>query len=187
MRTHSVSFFTLFILLTGSVIAQELPEHPRVHSEVTTMDSDRLMLKQSLTLDASVDEVWPYFTQTDLYTRWSAPLAEIDFKINGTIKANYTPGGTLGDANTITINILNYIPKKMITLQSVIPNTFPPFFKEIEKDLYNVIEFNSTEDGGTEIISYGIGYKDNDQFKQMIGFFAQGNLDYYQKLIDLVE
>jgi predicted transcriptional regulator YdeE len=75
----------------------------------------------------------------------------------------------------------------MITLQSVIPNTFPPFFKEIEKDLYNVIEFNSTEDGGTEIISYGIGYKDNDQFKQMIGFFAQGNLDYYQKLIDLVE
>lgn len=187
MRYHSVSLFALFILITCTAHAQELPEHPRVQSELISMDDDRLMLKQTLTVDASVEEVWPYFTQTDLYMQWSAPLAEIDFKINGTIKANYTPGGTLGDENTITINILNYVPEKFITLQSVIPETFPPFFKEIEKDLYNITEFRTTESGGTEIISYGIGYKDNAQFRQMINFFARGNADYYQKLIELVE
>lgn len=187
MRNQCLSLCTVFLLLTSALSAQGLPDHPRVTSELLSMDSERLALKQTLTIDAPIQEVWPYFTQTDLYTQWSAPIAEVDFKINGTIRANYNAEGSLDDESSITINILNYVPEKLITLQSILPDAFPPFLKEIEKDLYNIIEFKSTDTGQTKIISYGIGYKNNDQFKQMINFFAKGNADYYQKLIDLIE
>ncbi len=186
----SIRYLTLFILFfsfTAHISAQQLPEHPRIQSELISMDSDRIMLKQTLIVDATIEEVWPYFTKADLYTKWSAPLAEIDFKINGLIRANYNPEGTIGDENTIIINILNYVPEKFITLQSVLPDAFPAFLKEIEKDLYNIIEFEATDSGKTEIKSYGIGYKNDDQFMQMISFFANGNIDYYQKLIQLIE
>lgn len=180
-------FFTFILILTSPAAGQPLPGHERIQSELITTDTNGLILNQLFTVDAPVKEVWPYFTQTELYTKWSAPVAVVNFKINGTIKANYNADGNLEDEDTITIHIRNYIPEKLITLQSEIPASFPAFMKENERDFYNIIEFNETDTGGTQVISYGLGYKNNEQFKQMIGFFAKGNIDSYQKLINLFE
>lgn len=187
MLNRLLSVFTFILILSSSAVGQQLPEHERIQSELITTDTDELILKQSFTVDAPVQDVWPYFTQTELYTKWSAPVAEVNFKTNGTIKANYNTNGSLEDEDTITIHILNYIPEELITLQSEIPASFPAFMKEHEADFYNIIEFNETDTGRTQIISYGLGYKNSDQFNQMIGFFAKGNLNSYQKLINLLE
>ncbi|MBN2732539.1 MAG: SRPBCC domain-containing protein [Balneolaceae bacterium] len=184
---YSFYIIVFISLLASTANGQQLSEHPRIQSEIITTEADEIILKQSFTVDAPVQKVWPYFTQTELYTKWSAPVASINFKINGTIKANYSTDGNLESEDTITIHILNYIPEKLITLQSEIPASFPAFMKENEKDFYNVIEFNETDTGGTQVISYGLGYNNNAQFKQMIGFFAKGNLESYQKLINLLE
>lgn len=187
IHTRFIILFAAIILLNAAVLGQNLPVDDQIHSELIITDANELILKQSLIVDAPVSDVWPYFTESELYSKWSAPVAEINFKINGTIKANYDVNASVEDESTITIHILNYIPEKLITLQSEIPATFPAFIKESEKDFYNIIQFNEMESGGTQIISYGLGYKNNDQFKQMIGFFAQNNLELYKKLIILLE
>lgn len=181
-------FFLLFVTISSGILkAQDLPSDDRIQSELITSDADELILKQLFIVDAPVEKVWAYFTEEELYQQWSAPVVEIEMKINGKIRANYRPGGSLEDDDTITIHILNYIPEKLITLQSEIPETFPAFIKQNEKNFYNITEFNETESGGTEIISYGLGYKNTDQFQEVISFFAQGNLQSYQKLIGLLE
>ena len=74
---------------------------------------------------------------------WAVSIAEIDFKINGLIQTNYNKDGKIGDDSTITLHILNYVPRRMITLQAEITKNFPEFMKEDEKDLYNVILFEA--------------------------------------------
>ncbi len=78
----------------------------------------------------------------------------MDFKVNGIIKTNYNKDGEIGDDSTITLHIINYVPKKMITLQAEIAKNFPEFMKEDEKDLYNTILFKKISPTKTKVISY---------------------------------
>jgi len=118
---------------------------------------------------------------------WATALAEIDFKVNGTIKTNYNKTGSIGDESTITLHILNYVPKRLLTLQAELTKNFPDFMKEDEKDLYNVILFEKINPKETKVISYGIGYKNNEKYMSLMKFFIQGNEKSYYNLISYLE
>ncbi|MEQ9278288.1 MAG: hypothetical protein RLN83_02240, partial [Balneola sp.] len=53
--------------------------------------------------------------------------------------------------------------------------------------LFNVITFNELEQNRTQIISYGLGYKNNEKYKQLMKFFIQGNESSYKNLIKYLE
>ncbi len=177
----------IFLVLPMASLAQALPSHDRVHSEVQKTPAGELILIQSFTLDAPAEEVWEFFSKEDKFSMWVAPLVEIDMKINGTIRLNHNPAGSLDDDNTVTNHILNYVPGKLITLRPVIPDYFPDYMQQNEENFYSITLFRPTDDGQTEVTLYGMGYPDQEKYHEMIAFFAEGNAIAFSKLISILE
>lgn len=159
----------------------------RVISEIDSLTTEGLILKQTFMVNAPLNEVWGAYTSKKGWESWATPIAEIDFKVNGIIKTNYNKDGKIGDSTTITLHILDYNPKKMIRLQAELTQNFPEFMREDEKDLYNEIFFEEVSPKKTRVISYGIGYKNNEKYKSLMNFFIEGNTQSYLNLISYLE
>ncbi len=158
-----------------------------VYSRVDTTAAGELILIQSLTVKAPVDVVWDAYTTVDGWTAWSTPVAEIDLRAGGTIRTNYQIDGQIGDANTNTLYIRNYVPRALLTLQAEITGAWPEFMKEEADNLYNIVHFEQIDASSTRIASYGTGYKDDDRFGALMQFFINGNEETLERLRDYVE
>ena len=182
-------FQILVICIPVLSIAQN-PSGPlenRVTSIIDSSHVDNMVLIQSLEINVSLDSVWNAYTTKRGWENWATSIAEIDLRLNGTIKSNYNKEGEIGDESTITLHIRNYVPKRLLTLQAELTNNFPDFMKADEKDLYNVILFEEISPDKTKIISYGIGYKNNEKYMSLMKFFVQGNEQSYLNLISYLE
>ncbi|MEQ9278162.1 MAG: SRPBCC domain-containing protein, partial [Balneola sp.] len=152
----------------------------RITSAVDSTDQGELILVQTFEVNTSLESVWNAYTTKKGWENWATPVAEIDFKAGGLIQTNYDKNAEIGDEGTITLHVVNYIPQKMITLQAELTENFPEFMKADAEDLFNVITFNELEQNRTQIISYGLGYKNNEKYKQLMKFFIQGNESSYK-------
>lgn len=159
----------------------------RVLSIIDSTRSPELVLIQEFTVNVPLDSVWNAYTTNKGMEGWAAAIAEVDLKVNGTIKTNYNKSGKIGDESTITLHVLNYVPKRLLTLQAELTANFPDFMKEDEKDLYNVILFEELAPDKTRLTSYGIGYKNNEKYMSLMKFFIQGNEMSYANLISYLE
>ncbi|WP_109301810.1 SRPBCC domain-containing protein [Aquimarina sp. AU474] len=159
----------------------------RIQSVVDSTDTNNIVLKQTFEINVVIDSVWNAYTTARGWKKWAVPLAEIDFKINGLIRTNYNAKGSIGDDSTITLHIINYIPKKMLTLQAELTKNFPEFMKEDAKDLFNIITFEELAPNRTRVVSYGVGYKNNKKYKSLLQFFIKGNEQSYTNLITYLE
>lgn len=183
-----VLYIVLFLYFPLVLVSQTTknPEN-RVKSVIDSSYVDNMVLKQSFNVNVALDSVWNAYTTKKGWESWATAIAEIDFKISGIIKTNYNKAGKIGDESTITLHILNYIPKQMLTLQAELTKNFPEFMKADEKDLYNVILFEEVSSSKTKVTSYGIGYKNNKKYMSLMKFFIQGNEQSYQNLITYLE
>jgi len=145
------------------------------------------VLIQEFTVKAPLKAVWDAYTTKEGWENWSVPLAEIDLKIGGTIKTNYNPNGQIGDSTTIVNNIINYVPRRLLTLQAEITDNFPEFMKNEAKDFYNIIYFDEVEPGLTNIKSFGIGYRNNPKYIALMKFFIPANEKTLMNLISYLE
>lgn len=144
-------------------------------SKLDTLQSGELMLKQEIVVNAPVERLWQAYTTEKDWKEWVTPIVEMDFKINGTIKSHYDPKAKIGDKGTIVIHILNYIPNKQITMQAEVAENFPEFMKGEEKNLYSIVEFSAINNSTTKVSLYGIGYKNEQRWLDLMKFFIQGN------------
>lgn len=178
-----------FLLFTLISIAQKSDEssNQRVNSVIDSLTTAGLILKQTFIVNCSLNQVWDAYTTEKGWESWATSIAEIDFRKDGTIMTNYNKNGKLGDESTITLNILDYEPKKMIRLQAELTKHFPDFMQKDEKDLYNEILFEEVSPVKTRVISYGIGYKNNEKYKFLMEFFIKGNEQSYLNLISYLE
>lgn len=175
----------LFLCIPSLVIAQTTEN--RVASAIDSSAIDNMILKQSFIVNVPLDSVWNAYTTKKGWESWAVAIADIDFKVNGLIRTNYNKDGKIGDSSTITLHIINYIPKRMMTLQAELTKNFPEFMKEDEKDLFNMILFEEISPSKTKVISYGIGYKNNEKYRSLMKFFIQGNEQSYLNLISYLE
>ena len=156
-------------------------------SQIDTLPSGELMLKQTIAIDASIDELWKAYTEAEVWKKLVTPVVEIDLRINGTIKSHYDSTATIGDEGTIVTHILNYIPKIQITMQAELGENFPDFMQGEEKNLYSVVTFEKLGENQSELYVYGIGYKNEKQWRDLLTFFIQGNKMTLNKLKALLE
>ncbi|MCT8339725.1 SRPBCC domain-containing protein [Flavobacteriaceae bacterium TK19130] len=175
----------LFLCIPSLVIAQTTEN--RVASAIDSSAIDNMILKQSFIVNVPLDSVWNAYTTKKGWESWAVAIADIDFKVNGLIRTNYNKDGKIGDSSTITLHIINYIPKRMLTLQAELTKNFPDFMKEDEKDLFNMILFEEINPYKTKVTSYGIGYKNNEKYMSLMKFFIQGNEQSYLNLISYLE
>ena len=171
------------------LFAQESTEMAlkRIISVVDSSESDNMVLIQSFEVDVPLDSVWNAYTTKEGWENWATAIAEVDFRINGIIRTNYNKDGVIGDESTITLHVVNYIPKRMLTLQAELTKNFPAFMKEDEKDLFNMVLFEEVSPSKTKVTSYGIGYKKNEKYISLMKFFIQGNEQSYLNLISYLE
>ncbi|MEL6812253.1 MAG: SRPBCC domain-containing protein [Bacteroidota bacterium] len=173
---------------TAALFSQDATKiEPAILSRIDSTDSQNMVLIQTFEVHGTLDQVWEAYTTKVGWESWVAPLAEVDFKINGSIRTNYNKEGTIGDASTIVLHVVNFVPKKMITLQAELTQNFPEFMKEDAEDLFNVIYFEETSSGTTKVTSYGIGYKKTEKYRNLMKFFISGNEATYQKLISYIK
>ncbi|MFD2587188.1 SRPBCC domain-containing protein [Croceitalea marina] len=187
MKTHLLQI--LFLSFSTILFAQNPNDNSasRIKSVIDSSKADNMVLKQSFEVNVPLDSLWNAYITKIGWESWAVPIAEVDFKINGTIKTNYNKLGKVGDESTITLHIINYIPKRMLTLQAELTKNFPEFMKEDEKDLFNMILFEEISPSKTKVISYGMGYKKNEKYMSLMNFFIQGNEQSYLNLISYLE
>lgn len=178
-----IHIILLSVFLTSLTFGQE----KRVVSKIDSTKTPELVLIQELTVKAPIDSVWNAYTTKKGYESWAAPLAEVDLKVGGFIKSNYNKEGEIGDSTTIVTHIINYVPKRLITLQAEITDSFPEFMKDDAKGFYNVIYFDELENGDTQIKSYGIGYKNNPKYLSLMNYFIPANEKILMNLIAYLE
>jgi uncharacterized protein YndB with AHSA1/START domain len=123
---------------------------------------------------APVAAVWEAWTTGAGLEAWLAPHADIDLRIDGLMRSNYDPKGTLGDAGTIENRVLAYEPQRMLSIKvAKAPATFP--FKTRIGDMWTVLYFLPTADGKTTIRIVGMGFGTDEESQKMKAFFKQGN------------
>jgi uncharacterized protein YndB with AHSA1/START domain len=182
--------FQLLLLCFPLVLIAQRPNEiaeKRVISVVDSSHTNNMVLRQTFEVNVPLDSVWNAYTTKKGWESWATSIADIDFKVNGLIRTNYNKDGKIGDDATITLHIINYIPKRMLTLQAELTKNFPEFMKEDEKDLFNMILFEEITPSKTKVISYGIGYKNNQKYMELLKFFIQGNEQSYLNLISYLE
>jgi len=159
----------------------------RIVSTIDSTYNNEIVLIQEFTVNVPLDSVWDAYTTKKGWESWAVAIAEIDLKVGGYIKTNYNANGKIGDSTTIVTHIINYVPKKLLTLQAEITENFPEFMKKEAKDFYNVIYFDETEKGKTNIKSYGIGYKNTKKYLSLMKYFIQANEMSLMNLINYLE
>lgn len=147
------------------------PEGPS--SEVIGTDAGELVLIQEVSISAAVEDVWKAYTTSEGWTGWAAPKAEIDLRVGGTIRTAYV--GQIGGENTNTLHIVNYVPNRLLTIRANVSDNWPEILKKDAGRLSNVILFESTGPNATQIQSFGIGYTDSPELKQLMSFFVKAN------------
>ncbi|WMI65082.1 SRPBCC domain-containing protein [Aestuariibaculum sp. YM273] len=178
-----ILIFFLSVFINSILFGQE----KRVVSKIDSTKTPELVLIQELTIKAPIDSVWNAYTTKKGWESWAVPLAEVELKVGGYIKTNYNEQGQIGDSTTIVTHIINYVPKRLLTLQAEITDNFPEFMRSDAKDFFNVIYFDELENGDTSIKSFGIGYKNNPKYLSLMNYFISANEKTLMNLIAYLE
>ena len=91
----------LFLLLFQFTLIYGQTEK-RVISTVDTTQAGELVLKHEFTVRVPLDSVWNTFTTQKGWESAFVAKAEVDFKINGTIKTSYDKNAKIGDSSSIS-------------------------------------------------------------------------------------
>jgi len=125
-------------------------------------------------VNAPVAAVWNAWATTAGLKSWLAPHADIDLRIDGLMRSNYDPKGSLGDPGTIENRVLAYEPERMLSIKVVkAPENFP--FKGKIGNMWTVLYFQSMPDGKTTLRIVGLGFNSDNESQRMKEFFEQGN------------
>ena len=187
MKNTTIIFFLLFLASISFGQMEDEVEKKRVVSTIDSSKTPELVLIQEFNVNAPIGSVWNAYTTKEGWENWAVPIAEVDLKVGGFIKTNYNPEGVIGDSSTIVTHIINYVPERLITLQAEITDNFPEFMKREAKDFYNIIYLNELENGGTNVKSYGIGYKNNPKYRSLMNYFIPANERLLMNLISYLE
>jgi uncharacterized protein YndB with AHSA1/START domain len=181
IKFQQASCLVLFLLTNHQAFAQQTQRAP-IFSQLISSANQELILLQELRIQAPVSKVWQAYTTDDGWKSWASPVVKIDLRNGGSIKTHYVEGAKIGDAGTNTLNIINYVPERVLTLQAELSINWPDIMQEDAENLMNVIIFESIDESTTKIMSYGVGYKDTSAYRDLMAFFIPANESLLEKL-----
>jgi uncharacterized protein YndB with AHSA1/START domain len=133
------------------------------------------------TIAAPVAEVWAAFTTGAGLRSWMAPHADIELRVDGLMRANYKPEGTLGDGSTIVNRVLSFEPQRMLSLRvAKAPDDFP--FPGAIMAMWSVVYFEDAGDSRTRLRVVSMGFTPDAESQKMKAFFERGNAYTVKKL-----
>ena len=170
--TRSVACETS-IGLQGHIVRPGAPSVAMILSGMPAAQ-DTSPVVSEVVIEAPVDEVWKTWATSDGLRSWLAPHAEIDMRVGGRMRTNYSAKGTLGDSQTIENTILSLDPGRMLSIRvSRAPDGLP--FANALQHMWTVIYFEPVGPDRTRVRVVGLGFRPDAESQQMRGFFEQGN------------
>ena len=146
-----------------------------------TIAQDTTPIVTEMVIEASADAVWNAWATGAGLRAWLAPHADIDLRVGGSMRANYAPKGSLGDATTIENTILSLDPKRMLSIRvSKAPDGFP--FPNAIQQMWTVMYFEPVSPDRTRVRVVGLGFRTDAESQRMRAFFDQGNRTTLQQL-----
>ena len=132
-------------------------------------------------VSAPVAEVWSAFATSEGLRSWMAPHADIDLRVDGLMRANYKPEGTLGDGSTIVNRVLSFEPRRMLSMRvAKAPDDFP--FPGAIMAMWTVVYFDALPDAKTHLRVVSMGFTPDAESQKMRAFFERGNAYTLMKL-----
>ena len=123
---------------------------------------------------APVTTVWTAWTTTTGLKSWLAPNVDIDLRLDGLMRTNYDPKGSLGDPGTIENRVLSFEPEKMLSIRvAKAPDKFP--FRTKIGEMWTVLYFEPTSDGKTLLRIVELGFGSDEESQRMKDYFKRGN------------
>jgi len=136
-------------------------------------------------LNAPVDAVWKAMTTNAALEAWLVGRSEMDLRVGGAWRTNYSKDSNLKDDSTIQHMILAFDPGRMLSFRTVkAPANFP--YPEITQT-WNVWYFEPAGAGKTRVIARMLGFGEGEQFLKMRAFFERGNRSEMDKLVKFFE
>ncbi len=163
------------------------PDQPDIESKVIDTEGGARVLLQDVRVAASVDDVWNAYVTEAGWTAWASPVAKIDLRPGGTIRTHYGENAKIGDDGTNTLHIVNFVPKRLLTLRAELAANWPEVMKQDADNLMNVIVFTPLGEKSTRIESYGVGYRKSKAYDQLMKFFIPANEGLFRKLKQVLE
>jgi len=131
------------------------PATPAIPSESASAPDISPIVSEAI-IEASVDVVWEKWATSAGLRSWLAPHAEIDLRIGGRMRTNYSAQGSLGDPQTIENTILSLDAKRMLSIQvSKAPEGLP--FVNTIQHMWTVLYFEPLWPDRTRLRVVGLG------------------------------
>lgn len=140
------------------------------------------VLQLSIIVPVQTNEAWKLFSTDSGLVKWIAPVAKIDLRTGGTIKTNYDSKKGLDDKSTIKLDIINFLPEKLLTLKVNLNNSFPEKAQQEDKNLQEILQFIDLGNGQTKIISSMVGWGIGEDWNKTYVFFEKGNTWTFEQI-----
>lgn len=141
------------------------------------------VLRTAATVHAPVAEVWKAFTTSDGVRSWMVPVAEVDFRVGGTIQTNYNPQAKIGDPGTIVHHIVSYEPERMLATHFDAPETAPEWAKLAAQGTWVVYRFEPLGKNRTRVTVAMMGWGVGPAWDDSYNHFAKGNAWELEQLV----
>jgi uncharacterized protein YndB with AHSA1/START domain/ketosteroid isomerase-like protein len=132
-------------------------------------------------VEAPPSAVWTAWTTGEGLRAWLAPHADIDLRLGGLMRTNYSQQGTLADPRTIENTILAFDPGRMLSIRvSKFPRDFP--FPNAIGNMWTVIYFEPAGERQTRVRVVSMSFGADEESQKMRAFFERGNAVTLQQL-----
>ena len=143
------------------------------HVHVTTTDAPK-RLDMTVTVPATIDQVWDAFTTAAGLTTWLAPFATVDLAVGGPWQVSFTAGGAAAGGN-----VLLFQPKSLLALSAMAPAQFPTVRRERTTAVFL---FEPAGSGTTTVRLAQTGWKAGDEWDKAFDYLATGNAQLLEAL-----
>lgn len=132
-------------------------------------------------VSAPVGDVSSAFDTSQGLRSWMAPHADIDLRVDGLMRVNYKPEGTLGDGSTVVNRVLSFEPQHLLSMRvAKAPDDFP--FPGAIVAMWTVVYFEDAGDSKTRLRVVSMGFTPDADSQRMKAFFERGNAYTVMKL-----
>jgi uncharacterized protein YndB with AHSA1/START domain len=159
------------LLLFSLVFAQQTEQTGGV--TVTKIAKPRKELQFTVTVPASLDDVWAACSTTEGLKTWLWSDARVDLRPNGDWLVLY-PGGKTGGGT-----IVSFKNKKQLTVRALAPETFPTVRKE---RTMAVFEFAAVDTSHTKVTLSQFGWKEGKEWDDAYEYLSKGNAQLLAQL-----
>lgn len=133
-----------------------------------------LTLSHEIVVPAARDAVYAAVSTPEGWRTWATPVSWVPADDPDGIEGSYNPAARPGGTDLIRQHFLARLPGRLLVFRTVrAPQGFPHF--DVYSRVTIFIELESVDAGHTRVRLTGTGYADNEEGRQLLGFFRYGN------------